>query len=212
MSIIDSNARFEDEDKAMQAILNDTQTVDVEAITEPSEAILAYNELEEAYHREIERSNMLQEALDAQQSQQDAPGAAQPTPEAQDTMNTIWAAKNASEALLALKGGVRNPQTVTAVLCAMMAEVAGEVYNWRYAADCVCNIKDVPYDQYRNDGHALRFILDAIHEKMERDLGPKEMTHTTNVPGVGSVTLDVRRIGPREYTVDNATIRRTDEA
>lgn len=173
---------------------------------DPSDGALTYGELADAYKEAVQRANWLQQALEACQRQQDAPEAAQATPEAQDTLNTIWSTENASQALLALRDGVRNPQTVTAVLCAMMGEVSREVYNWRYAADCICNPKDTPYERYQNSGHALRFMLDAIHEKMERDLGPKKVTHTTNVPGVGYVTLGLQRIGPNEYTVNEATI------
>lgn len=62
-------------------------------------------------------------------------------------------------------------------LCALHSEAAQHV-GLQYAADCFCgeggfwSVEDYdPERDYRNDGKALKFIEQAVREKIEREGG-----------------------------------------
>jgi hypothetical protein len=57
-------------------------------------------------------------------------------------------------------------------LCLLTTRVAGEVFKWNAAADCWCGENPVSALGYpfSMDESVLRYIEDAVQEKMEREL------------------------------------------
>lgn len=208
MGIIDSNARWADEDKAMAAILDGTDAVPewtAEEIAADKQAWDQEMQAQAAEEKAMNRESAnIRKALglpdDHPISLELADGFKQLTSNT-DTMR---------EAMLGYKELGNYPAVVAAVFCAMGAEVRDRIFGYTASADCFCRInrpevrpEDMGFWQY--DPKVVRFIYDAVKEKIAREEMPETLTHTSTAAGQ-RLTVTLRRVGAKDYEVDEVTL------
>ena len=119
-----------------------------------------------------------------------------------DIEQFVWEANNASEALDEAREDM-SPRNVTAVLCRLVSDVNKEIYNYAYATDCFCRPRQD--GAYIHDPEVLEWIIEAVEQRMERELPPKQETLVHTLDNGQQVEVDLQRSG-KAYVVQGTTI------
>jgi len=119
-----------------------------------------------------------------------------------DIEQDVYAANNASDALDEARADM-SPRNVTAVLCRLVSDVNKEIYNYVHATDCFCRPRQD--GAYIHDPEVLEWIIEAVEQRMERELPPKQETLLCTLDNGQKVEVDLQRNG-KAYVVAGTTI------
>ena len=119
-----------------------------------------------------------------------------------DIEQDVYAANNASDALDEAREDM-SPRNVTAVLCRLVSDVNKEIYNYVHATDCFCRPRQD--GAYIHDPEVLEWIIEAVEQRMERELPPKQETLMHTLDNGQQVVVDLQRNG-KAYVVAGTTI------